>query len=111
LRGGRRRGRRGPARAGRRLGLAFQIIDDILDVTGDNATLGKTAGKDARAGKATYVKLHGLATAQRLAHEQTEAAIEALKKLPGDRAFLEALTAQHGDADQVGNRDPGFSEM
>ena len=77
--------------AGRHLGLAFQIIDDILDVTGDNATLGKTAGKDARAGKATYVKLHGLATAQRLAREQTEAAIDALKQLPGDRAFLEAL--------------------
>jgi len=76
---------------GRRLGLAFQIIDDILDVTGDNATLGKTAGKDAQAGKTTYVKLHGLATAQRLAHEQTDAAIEALQKLPGDRAFLAAL--------------------
>jgi geranylgeranyl diphosphate synthase, type II len=77
--------------AGRGLGLAFQIIDDILDVTGDNATLGKTAGKDARAGKATYVTLHGLATARRLAHEQTEAAIVALSKLPGDRTFLEAL--------------------
>ena len=77
--------------AGRSLGLAFQIIDDILDVTGDDATLGKTAGKDARTGKATYVKLHGLATAQRLAHEQTEAAIDALKKMPGDRAFLETL--------------------
>jgi len=77
--------------AGRSLGLAFQIIDDILDVTGDDATLGKTAGKDARTGKATYVKLHGLAAAQRLAHEQTEGAIDALKKLPGDRAFLEAL--------------------
>jgi geranylgeranyl diphosphate synthase type II len=77
--------------AGRHLGLAFQIIDDVLDVTGDNATLGKTAGKDARAGKATYVKLHGLATAQRLAHEQTEAAIGSLAKLPGDCAFLEAL--------------------
>ena len=77
--------------AGRSLGLAFQIIDDILDVTGDDATLGKTAGKDARAGKATYVTLHGLATAQRLAHEQTEAAVDALARLPGDHAFLEAL--------------------
>ena len=77
--------------AGRRLGLAFQIIDDILDVTGDSATLGKTAGKDAQAGKTTYVKLHGLAMARRLAHEQTEAAIDAFKELPGDHAFLEAL--------------------
>jgi len=78
-------------RMGRHLGLAFQIVDDILDVTGDNATLGKTAGKDAQAGKTTYVKLHGLAMAQRLAHEQTEAAIDALKPLPGDHTFLTAL--------------------
>jgi len=44
----------------RRLGLAFQIVDDILDATADTATLGKTAGKDAKAGKATFVRLHGL---------------------------------------------------
>ena len=46
--------------AGRHLGLAFQIIDDVLDATADSATLGKTAGKDAKANKTTFVKLHGI---------------------------------------------------
>lgn len=77
--------------AGRRLGLAFQIVDDVLDVTSDTATLGKTAGKDARAGKATYVRLHGLDEARRLAQEQSRAAREALRALPGDTAFLMEL--------------------
>ena len=51
----------------RGIGLAFQIIDDILDVTSDSATLGKTAGKDAAADKPTYVALLGLDQAQQLA--------------------------------------------
>ncbi len=75
-------------RAGRHTGLAFQIIDDILDVTSDSATLGKTAGKDLAADKTTYVKHHGLDTAQRIAHEQTQAALEALKAIPGGAPFL-----------------------
>lgn len=74
--------------AGRHLGLAFQIIDDILDATADSATLGKTAGKDARSGKTTYVSLHGLDTARRLAAEQTGSALAALGSLPGDTTFL-----------------------
>jgi geranylgeranyl pyrophosphate synthase len=74
--------------AGRHLGLAFQIIDDVLDATADSATLGKTAGKDAKSGKTTYVSLHGIEKARQLAHEQTEAAIAALRSLPGDTAFL-----------------------
>ncbi len=44
----------------RRMGLAFQVVDDILDVTADSATLGKTAGKDAANDKPTYVSLLGL---------------------------------------------------
>ncbi len=79
-------------RAGRHLGLAFQIIDDVLDATADTATLGKTAGKDAKADKTTYVKLHGLEQAQRLAAEQTERATTALLVLPGNTTFLQALT-------------------
>ena len=51
------------------LGLAFQIVDDILDVEGDPATLGKTTGKDAAAGKPTYPGLHGLRASRRLAAE------------------------------------------
>lgn len=77
--------------AGRHLGLAFQIVDDVLDTTADSATLGKTAGKDAKVGKTTYVKLHGLETSRRLAQEHTSQALSALRKLPGDIAFLLAL--------------------
>jgi geranylgeranyl pyrophosphate synthase len=79
---------------GRHLGLAFQINDDILDTTADTATLGKTAGKDAKAGKATFVRLHGLAAARARAKQETAAALTVLKKIPGDTAFLAALTEQ-----------------
>jgi geranylgeranyl diphosphate synthase type II len=78
-------------RAGRHLGLAFQIMDDVLDATADSATLGKTAGKDAKAGKTTFVKLHGLETSRRLAQEHSAAACAAFRELPGDTAFLVAL--------------------
>ncbi len=57
----------GLARYGEALGLAFQVVDDILDVTQDSATLGKTAGKDAAHAKPTYVSLLGLATARQSA--------------------------------------------
>lgn len=78
-------------RAGRHLGLAFQIVDDVLDATIDTAGLGKTAGKDARAGKATYVSLHGLDHAREMAAAETAKARAALAELPGDTAFLLAL--------------------
>ncbi len=77
--------------AGGELGLAFQIVDDILDATSDTATLGKTAGKDAKAGKATYVTLHGLDAARRIARESSDSAIAGLRRLPGDTGFLAAL--------------------
>ena len=57
----------GLARYGASLGLAFQVVDDILDVTQDSATLGKTAGKDAAQAKPTYVSLLGLGPAQQCA--------------------------------------------
>ncbi|RZJ11767.1 MAG: polyprenyl synthetase family protein [Rubrivivax sp.] len=54
---------------GAALGLAFQVVDDILDVTQDSAVLGKTAGKDQDANKPTYVSVLGLAPARRLAND------------------------------------------
>jgi farnesyl diphosphate synthase len=73
------------------VGLAFQVVDDILDVTQASATLGKTAGKDARAGKATFVSVHGLGGARRMARERSDCAIAAIRALPGDPGFLAAL--------------------
>ncbi len=65
-------------RYGRHLGLAFQITDDILDVTGDTEKLGKQTGADAARTKATYPALLGLETARRLAAEAVGAAENAL---------------------------------
>jgi geranylgeranyl pyrophosphate synthase len=81
----------GLRRAGRHLGLAFQIVDDVLDATADTAALGKTAGKDARAGKATYVSLHGVEAAAHMAADETARARAAIAALPGDPAFLLGL--------------------
>ena len=64
---------------GRHLGLAFQIVDDILDVEGDAKDLGKTAGKDAKAGKPTYPSTYGLDASRRLAAEHHDAAVAALR--------------------------------
>src|SRR5688572_10625100 len=64
---------------GRHLGLAFQIVDDILDVEGDSKDLGKTPGKDARAGKPTYPSTYGLDASRRLAADRHDAAIAALQ--------------------------------
>ncbi|MBL9188745.1 MAG: polyprenyl synthetase family protein [Opitutaceae bacterium] len=78
---------------GRHLGLAFQIIDDILDATADTATLGKTAGKDAKAGKATYVTVRGLPAARAAAEEHSTQATTLLRSLRADTRFLEHLLA------------------
>ena len=81
-------------RFGEVLGLAFQVVDDILDVTADSATLGKTAGKDAAADKPTYVALMGLQTAQRYADQLAGEAMQALADtgLPPERlAALQGL--------------------
>lgn len=72
-------------RYARAIGLAFQIHDDILDVTGDTITLGKTSGADAARAKPTYPSLLGLEGAQRKAHSLIDEAIAALAPL-GERA-------------------------
>ncbi len=59
-------------------GLAFQVVDDILDAESDSQTLGKTAGKDARQNKATYVSLMGVSRARDFAGELREQALQAL---------------------------------
>lgn len=61
-----------------KLGLAFQVIDDVLDCEADTATLGKTAGKDAQANKPTYVKLMGLEAARAYAEQLVAQSIEQL---------------------------------
>ena len=63
------------------MGLAFQIHDDVLDVTGDTQTLGKTSGADARRDKPTYPALLGVAQAQRRARDLLDEALAALEPL------------------------------
>jgi geranylgeranyl pyrophosphate synthase len=60
------------------VGLAFQVVDDVLDATEGASQLGKTAGKDAAAQKATYVGLHGLEGARRMAAGLLQEALSAL---------------------------------
>ena len=72
-------------------GLAFQITDDILDVTGDAAAIGKPVGSDERNHKSTYVTLISLEEAKRLAREAADRAHEALAPLGRNAAFLDEL--------------------
>lgn len=65
-------------RFGKTIGLAFQVVDDVLDCEADTATLGKTAGKDAEHDKPTYVSLLGLAGAREMAQRLHREALEAL---------------------------------
>lgn len=78
-------------RYGAELGLAFQIQDDVLDVSGETAALGKSAGKDAARGKPTYPSLHGMARAAELARLHRDAAIDALGPLAARAPDLAAL--------------------
>lgn len=65
---------------GAAIGLAFQVVDDILDVTADSATLGKTAGKDQAAEKPTYVSIMGLDRSRAYAHTLHTQALDALER-------------------------------
>ena len=76
---------------GYHVGLAFQVIDDILDVTQTSENLGKTAGKDTQARKATYPAIVGLKKSREIAHDLTQKAFAALKPFKGKATELEAL--------------------
>ncbi len=76
----------------RNLGLAFQIIDDILDATSDEETLGKPIGSDEKNNKTTFVTLYGIEKAKEIATELTNRAIESLTAIEGDHTTLLALT-------------------
>ena len=79
---------------GYHVGLAFQVIDDILDVTQTSEKLGKTAGKDTKAQKATYPSIVGLEKSRHIAAQLTGRAFAALKSFHGQALALEAL-AEH----------------
>jgi farnesyl diphosphate synthase len=73
------------------VGLAFQVVDDLLDAEASTATLGKTAGKDSRQGKSTYVSLLGVHRARELAQELRAEALGALEGLGSRAARLSSL--------------------
>lgn len=74
-----------------KLGHAFQIVDDILDVTGDEKELGKPIGSDAQCGKSTYVSVLGLEQSRKYAETLTREAIEALDVFGEEKHFLADL--------------------
>jgi farnesyl diphosphate synthase len=77
---------------GKQIGLAFQVVDDVLDCEADTATLGKTAGKDADNDKPTYVSLLGIEGAKEMAQRLHREALETLEALPGPTRRLRELT-------------------
>ena len=87
---------------GAAVGLAFQVVDDILDVTADSATLGKTAGKDAAAQKPTFVSLMGLEASKSYAQELLARALASLAQL--EAGGLQNTAALRALADMLVNR-------
>ncbi len=79
------------------IGLAFQIVDDILDVTSDSATLGKPVGSDEKNEKITYVSLMGIKKSKQTVKELTDGATDALKVFGNDTDFLKNLALSLAD--------------
>jgi geranylgeranyl diphosphate synthase type II len=79
------------AKMGETLGLAFQIIDDVLDVTADSQTLGKTAGKDERDNKLTYPSILGVEKSRKIALALEEQVMEILNTNASDAHALKEL--------------------
>lgn len=80
---------RAAAEYGMRLGLAFQIIDDILDVTSTTEELGKQVGRDEEMNKTTFVSLYGVEKAQEIADKATSEALEWLDAVPNNEFLIE----------------------
>ena len=87
---------------GAAVGLAFQVVDDILDVTADSATLGKTAGKDAASQKPTFVSLMGLEASQNYARQLLARALASLAEV--EASGLQNTAALRALADMLVNR-------
>jgi len=83
---------RSASKYGYNLGLAFQIIDDILDVTADEKVLGKPVGSDRKNGKTTLVSIYGLDKAFAIAAELSNAALDALDEIGGETEVLYEIT-------------------
>ncbi|MEZ5758486.1 MAG: polyprenyl synthetase family protein [Emcibacteraceae bacterium] len=84
-------GRHNLANYGRDIGLAFQIVDDLLDIEGSSEDIGKTAGKDLEAGKATLVSLMGAKRARGMADELIDQAVKSLDKFDERADILRSL--------------------
>ena len=80
-------------RYGEKIGIAFQIADDLLDCVGDQASMGKTLGKDEAQDKRTFVRAYGIQGSRDLLHRMTLDAEEALKPFGEKAAFLQSLAA------------------
>nr|WP_207755217.1 farnesyl diphosphate synthase [Clostridium pascui] len=77
---------------GEKLGLAFQIKDDILDIIGDSTKIGKTAKKDIESNKSTFIKLYGIEESKQMCLKLTEECLELLNKIDKNTESLEKLT-------------------
>jgi len=76
-------------RYGEYLGMAFQIADDLLNVTGDEAKLGKSVGSDEKRGKNTYPKIHGVEKSREMAKLRADSAVAEAKRLPRPEILVE----------------------
>ena len=86
---------------GQSIGLAFQIVDDVLDVTQTSEQLGKTAGKDTAAQKVTYPALFGVEESERRADALVSAAFSRARKFRRTRGYAEGVGAVLGRAEEV----------
>ena len=76
---------------GQKIGLVFQIVDDILDITSSSEVLGKTAGKDEKVKKATYPAFYGIEASKQKAKELADSAMEDIRDFGEGARFLRGI--------------------